>query len=102
MLRPAATAATAAPPAAIASPLGADPPPAPASGRVPAPVSGANRAGGSPARSAMPAIFLAHGSPFLLDDDAWMAELAAWAGALPRPRAILMISAHWEERPLTI
>jgi 4,5-DOPA dioxygenase extradiol len=50
----------------------------------------------------MPVLFLAHGSPFLLDDRAWMDELRAWARALPRPRAILMFSAHWEQRPVTI
>jgi 4,5-DOPA dioxygenase extradiol len=50
----------------------------------------------------MPAVFLAHGSPLLLDDAKWVGELAAWAGALPRPRAILMISAHWLDRPVTL
>jgi 4,5-DOPA dioxygenase extradiol len=50
----------------------------------------------------MPSIFLAHGSPFLLDDMQWVGELGAWAAALPRPRAILMLSAHWEERPITL
>ena len=50
----------------------------------------------------MPVIFLAHGAPMLLDDSGWVAELAAWATALPRPRAILMLSAHWDERPLQI
>lgn len=52
--------------------------------------------------SRMPAIFLAHGSPFLLDDEQWVEQLHGWAEALPRPEAVLMISAHWEERPLTI
>ncbi len=52
--------------------------------------------------NAMPPIFLAHGSPFLLDDREWVAELAAWARALPRPAAILMLSAHWERRPVTL
>jgi len=47
----------------------------------------------------MPVIFAAHGAPVLLDDDAWMNELAAWAKAMPRPKSILMVSAHWEERP---
>ena len=50
----------------------------------------------------MPAIFLAHGAPPLLDDPPWMAELAAWAREMPRPRAILVISAHWEAAPLAI
>ena len=50
----------------------------------------------------MPAIFAAHGAPILLDDDVWVGELAAWAKALPRPESILMISAHWEQRPATL
>lgn len=50
----------------------------------------------------MPAIFLAHGSPLLLDDAGWIDELRRWAAALPRPRSILMLSAHWEQRPITL
>lgn len=50
----------------------------------------------------LPAIFLAHGAPPLLDDAGWMAELKAWADAMPKPKAVLMLSAHWEDRPLTI
>jgi 4,5-DOPA dioxygenase extradiol len=50
----------------------------------------------------MPALFVAHGAPPLLDDAGWMAELNAWARALPRPKAVLMLSAHWEERPVTL
>ncbi|HXY19269.1 MAG TPA: class III extradiol ring-cleavage dioxygenase [Gemmatimonadales bacterium] len=49
-----------------------------------------------------PAIFLAHGSPFLLDDEEWVAQLRRWAGAMPRPRAVLMLSAHWEQKPITL
>jgi len=49
----------------------------------------------------MPVIFAAHGAPVLLDDPLWMGELAAWAQAMPRPQSILMVSAHWEERPAT-
>jgi 4,5-DOPA dioxygenase extradiol len=49
-----------------------------------------------------PALYLGHGAPPLLDDETWSGELAAWAGDLPRPSAILMISAHWESAPLTI
>jgi 4,5-DOPA dioxygenase extradiol len=51
---------------------------------------------------ATPAIFLAHGSPLLLDDAKWVGELGAWARALPRPRAVLMLSAHWVDRPIAI
>jgi 4,5-DOPA dioxygenase extradiol len=50
----------------------------------------------------MPVIFAAHGAPVLLDDAGWMTELASWARAMPRPKSILMVSAHWEERPTTL
>jgi 4,5-DOPA dioxygenase extradiol len=50
----------------------------------------------------MPAIYLGHGAPPLVDDPLWVTQLGAWAQALPRPRAILMVSAHWESAPLTI
>ena len=50
----------------------------------------------------MPAIYLGHGAPPLVDDPLWVAQLAAWAGALPRPTAILMVSAHWEAAPTTL
>src|SRR6185295_1496246 len=56
----------------------------------------------TPTPPMMPVIFLAHGAPPLLDDAGWIGELAAWAQALPRPRAIVVVSAHWEERPLAI
>ena len=55
-----------------------------------------------PTTSTMPVLFLAHGAPPLLDDAGWIAELAAWGKALPRPRAIVVVSAHWEARPLAI
>ena len=50
----------------------------------------------------MPAIYLGHGAPPLVDDELWVAQLAAWARALPRPHAILMVSAHWQAAPLTL
>lgn len=50
----------------------------------------------------MPAVYLGHGAPPLLDDALWMAELAAWTAALPRPRAVLMVSAHWKQAPLAL
>ncbi|MCE9582043.1 MAG: dioxygenase [Planctomycetes bacterium] len=55
-----------------------------------------------PKPNRMPSIFLAHGSPFLLDDTKWVGELNAWAKAMPRPKAVLMVSAHWEEKPVTL
>ncbi|GAA2695183.1 dioxygenase family protein [Streptomyces aculeolatus] len=50
----------------------------------------------------MPALYLSHGAPPLADDPVWPAELAAWAADLPRPRAVLVVSAHWEEAPLAL
>ena len=50
----------------------------------------------------MPAIYLGHGAPALMDDSLWPVELAAWSKEMPRPKAILVVSAHWEEAPVTI
>lgn len=50
----------------------------------------------------MPAIFLSHGAPPLADDPVWTRELSAWSAAMPRPQAILIVSAHWEAAPLTL
>jgi 4,5-DOPA dioxygenase extradiol len=52
--------------------------------------------------SAMPALYLGHGAPPLVDDPVWPGQLASWAASIVRPEAILMISAHWEHAPLTI
>jgi 4,5-DOPA dioxygenase extradiol len=54
----------------------------------------------SPAR--LPAVYLGHGAPTLIDDALWPVELAAWAKELPRPKAILVVSAHWQSAPLTL
>jgi 4,5-DOPA dioxygenase extradiol len=51
------------------------------------------------ATTRMPVIFAAHGAPILLDDAEWSSKLGAWAKAMPRPRSILVVSAHWEARP---
>jgi 4,5-DOPA dioxygenase extradiol len=50
----------------------------------------------------MPALYLSHGAPPLADDPLWPGQLAAWSAELPRPTAILMVSAHWEEAPLAL
>ncbi len=50
----------------------------------------------------MPALYLGHGAQPLVDDELWTSQLAAWAADLPRPEAILMVSAHWESAPLTL
>jgi 4,5-DOPA dioxygenase extradiol len=56
----------------------------------------------SPPSVRMPVLFVAHGAPVLLDDLEWVAQLAGWARAIPKPKAVLMVSAHWEERPTTL
>jgi 4,5-DOPA dioxygenase extradiol len=49
----------------------------------------------------MPALYLGHGAPMLLDDATWMSELSAWSASLPRPKAILIVSAHWQAAPVS-
>jgi 4,5-DOPA dioxygenase extradiol len=55
-----------------------------------------------PTDGPMPALYLGHGAPPLVDDPVWPGELAAWAAGIPRPKAILVVSAHWEAAPLTL
>jgi len=48
------------------------------------------------ARTRLPALFLGHGSPMnALDSNDWTRGWAALGATLPRPRAVLAISAHW-------
>lgn len=47
-------------------------------------------------------MYVSHGAPPLFDDLAWMRELFAWSTSLPKPRAILIVSAHWEAAPLSL
>lgn len=62
----------------------------------------AERASAAIAAGRMPAIYLGHGAPPLVDDPLWVVQLEAWARVLPRPNAILIVSAHWEAAPLAI
>jgi 4,5-DOPA dioxygenase extradiol len=57
-------------------------------------------AGGEATR--MPALFIGHGAPPLLDDPVWGGQLAAWAADLPRPTGVLIVSAHWESAPVML
>ncbi len=50
----------------------------------------------------LPALYLSHGAPPTFEDALWMRQLHDWAHALPRPRAILIVSAHWESDELGI
>src|SRR5439155_6561668 len=54
------------------------------------------------AGSRMPSAFVGHGSPMLAVDPAKGADLSRWAASFPRPRAVLVVSAHWERAPATL
>ncbi len=50
----------------------------------------------------LPTLYMSHGAPMLLEDDLWMSQLADWAKSMPTPKAILIVSAHWEAAPISI
>ena len=50
----------------------------------------------------LPSLYLSHGAPPLLDDTEWMQRLFAWAQSMPKPKAVLIVSAHWESAPLML
>ncbi|WP_300654612.1 class III extradiol ring-cleavage dioxygenase [Pseudomonas sp.] len=51
----------------------------------------------------LPSLFISHGSPMLaLEPGASGQALTRLAAALPRPRAILVVSAHWESGVLRV
>ncbi|MEX3106574.1 MULTISPECIES: dioxygenase [unclassified Streptomyces] len=56
----------------------------------------------TPADGPLPALYLSHGAPPLFDDGPWLRELLDWAQRLPKPKSILIVSAHWEDAPLAI
>jgi 4,5-DOPA dioxygenase extradiol len=52
--------------------------------------------------SKMPALYIGHGAPLLLDDPIWSSEIAAITKKFEKPKAILIVSAHWESAPISI
>ncbi|AZD09656.1 hypothetical protein C4K26_4267 [Pseudomonas chlororaphis] len=51
----------------------------------------------------LPSLFISHGSPMLaLEPGASGPALARLAAKLPRPRAIVVVSAHWESQDLRV
>lgn len=56
----------------------------------------------TPEDGPLPSLYISHGAPMLFEMTDWMTELHTWARALPRPKAILIVSAHWESAPLSI
>lgn len=49
-----------------------------------------------------PVLYLSHGAPPLADDATWTRELADWSGGIDRPEAVLIVSAHWEQAPVSV
>ncbi|WP_410874056.1 dioxygenase [Nocardia sp. A7] len=56
----------------------------------------------NPSDGPLPSLFVSHGAPFTLDDPQWLGDLFAWAQSMPKPRAVVVISAHWEQAPVSI
>ena len=56
----------------------------------------------TPADGALPSLYLSHGAPPTFEDAGWMTQLHTWARSLPKPKAVLIVSAHWESAPLSI
>jgi len=50
----------------------------------------------------MPSVFVGVGSPRQMWDEQWCGELRQWAETMPRPKAILLFSAHWLRYPVTL
>ena len=50
----------------------------------------------------MPVLFVSHGSPMLAVDTDQAGELINWGTNLPKPKAILVFSAHWEGNQLAL
>lgn len=50
----------------------------------------------------MPALYIGHGAPLLLDDPVWTKQLKDLAKTIEQPKAILIVSAHWESAPLML
>ncbi len=54
---------------------------------------------GLPNTDPLPVVFVGHGTPFsVIDPNVWTAQWGRVGATLPRPAAILMISAHWLTR----
>ncbi|HEX6813436.1 MAG TPA: class III extradiol ring-cleavage dioxygenase [Planctomycetota bacterium] len=52
--------------------------------------------------SPMPVGFVSHGEPTLALDPARGKDLTRWAAAMPRPRAVLVVSSRWLAAPPTL
>ncbi|MCP2244291.1 DODA-type extradiol aromatic ring-opening family dioxygenase [Lentzea aerocolonigenes] len=55
-----------------------------------------------PADGPLPSLFVSHGAPPTLDDPQWLDDLFTWGQSLPKPRGIVVVSAHWENAPAAL
>ncbi len=55
-----------------------------------------------PGDGPLPALYLGHGAPPLLENPLWMTQLFDWALTMPKPKDVLIVSAHWESAPLSV
>lgn len=62
----------------------------------------AERRAWTPADGPLPTLYISHGAPPLFDEPEWIDQLFEWAQGLPRPKGILIVSAHWESAPLML
>ncbi|MEU2069025.1 DODA-type extradiol aromatic ring-opening family dioxygenase [Streptomyces anulatus] len=53
-------------------------------------------------RRPLPSLFVSHGAPFTLDDPRRLGDLFDRARSMPEPRAVVVISAHWERAPVAM
>jgi 4,5-DOPA dioxygenase extradiol len=56
----------------------------------------------APTDGALPTLYLSHGAPPLFNDAHWMTQLFDWALTMPKPTAVLIVSAHWESAPVKL
>ncbi|MGY1722626.1 dioxygenase family protein [Blastococcus sp. SYSU DS0533] len=57
----------------------------------------------TPEDGPLPSLYLSHGGgPMPFASDEWLGPLHGWARSLPKPKAILVVSAHWESAPLAV
>lgn len=61
-----------------------------------------NQRAWQPSDGPLPALYISHGAPPLFDDPLWITQLFGWAQTMPKPKAILIVSAHWESAPIAL
>lgn len=54
-----------------------------------------------PGDKTMPTLFVSHGSPMLAMDAGRGQQYKQWGQSLPKPKAILVFSAHWQSKQLS-